>query len=124
MQLLFTSNIELVVSAIGCYELKDYPNNDISQSESANTILECQHKCQDHESCIGFTVVFQNNDLVCWLKSKMTNGQTRDTNQFISAPKFCPGSYFTPNVKKCSSPKWHKLYALEYLSALFTNFNT
>ena len=55
-----------------CYEVANYPNNDITSfsitSEIDNPIKECQFKCQEEENCVGFSL---ESDQKCHLKNEM-----------------------------------------------------
>ena len=71
-----------------CYEVANYPNNDITSISMAeivdNPIKECQSKCQEEENCVGFSL---KSDRKCILKNKM---ETKiDTPEFICGPKNC-----------------------------------
>ncbi len=76
---------------VGCYELKDYPGDDIVNidRDEVETIPNCQRLCQERDDCKFFTVTTAH----CWLKHGRNHPGT-DSIVHLSGPKFCPSKRY------------------------------
>ena len=101
-----------------CYEIVDYPNNDIIMHSlgkfNNESIKKCQAKCQEETDCIGFSIKLAS-EISCYLKKNMNTNVTKTYNNYLSGPKNCPinGAWteyglWTPCSKFCGNGTMRK----------------